>query len=478
MSIKPLSSRNSAAYSHRQGNYLLRAQRHWQSGCLLAGALAILAGCGPTPAAYDPAVPPPPGVVPVRVQKTAQGYRLLRGEKPYFLRGGAGLQQFAQLKAAGGNTVRLWSTDYATPLMEEAHKQGLSVMLGLWLQPEGSHFSYYDPAKVQAQLALVRQQILRYRRHPALLCWNIANEMDVESGSPRFYEALNDIALLVHELDPYHPVTVSQTDEFEKYAATLHKRAPAVDILSINVYGGLGQLHAKLRQSGWQGPYIVTEYGGRGYWETYKTAWQAPLEQTSADKATFMRTRYEQTLAIDTTQCLGGYVFFWGSKIEYTPTWFSLFEPTGEKTEMVDELHWLWRHQYPANRAPHLTRLLLGGRPADGNLQARAGQRYPALVEVTDPESDSLATRWEVLPELPPGASGKALISRPEPVAGCIVQAQGRQALVQMPASPGNYRLYARVFDGHGSVGTANIPFKVLPEVHSARDSAAATSSR
>jgi hypothetical protein len=461
--IKGLIKINGVAYLGSQGRpFFLTQQCRWAS-CFIIWALALLTACNSTPAAHSPTLPPPPGVVAVRVQKTAHGYRLLRGEKPYFLRGGAGLQQFAQLKAAGGNTVRLWSTDYAAPLLDEAQHQGLTVMLGLWLPPEGRYFSYYDPGKVQTQLDAVRQQVLRYRHHPALLCWNIANEMEFESSSPRFYETLNKIALLIHELDPYHPVTVSMA-EFEKYAATLHQQAPAVDILSVNVYGGLGKMRAKLLRSGWKGAYIVTEYGGRGYWEAEETSWQAPLEQTSTTKASFMRTRYERTLATDTTQCLGGYVFFWGYKFEFTPTWFSLFEPTGEKTEMVDELHWLWRHQYPANRAPHLTKVLLNNRPGDGNVQALPGQRYPARVEVTDPEGDSLTTRWEVLPDMQPHAVGKELITPPEPVAGCILQARGQQAVLQMPARPGKYRLYARVFDGHGSVATANIPFLVRPK--------------
>ncbi|MBF9238523.1 hypothetical protein I2I05_14045 [Hymenobacter sp. BT683] len=403
----------------------------------------------------------PESVIEVKVDTTAHGFRLLRGGQPYFLRGGGGLQQYSQLRAAGGNTVRLWSADYAGPLLDEAHRHGLTVMLGLWVDGENQHFSYYDPAMVQDQLARIREQVLRYRHHPALLMWNIGNEVELKAKGPRLFEALKDIAHLVHELDPYHPVTISMTANLAPYTDYLKVLAPEIDILSLNVYGQLGKLPALVRASGWRGPYIVTEYGGRGHWESDSTAWKVALEQTSSAKAEFMSTRYRQTIAVDTARCLGSYVFFWGTKFEYTPTWFSLFEPTGEKTEMVDELHLLWRKQYPANRAPHLTELRLAGYPPGDDVQLQAGQEYPAVVTVTDPEGDSLTTRWEVLPEMRLGATGKEKESPLEPVIGCVLRAEGRQATIRTPTKPGTYRLYVRVFDGHGSVGTANIPMLV-----------------
>jgi hypothetical protein len=402
--------------------------------------------------------PVPPGVVPVVVRKTAQGFQLLRGGQPYHLRGGAGLQQFAQLRAIGGNTVRLWSADYATPLLNEAQAQGLTVMMGLWLEPEGQYFTYYDPAMVRTQRERLRQQVLRYRHHPALLMWNVGNEVEMTAPAPRFFAAVNEIARMIHELDPYHPVTISISDYVGK-AGALRKYAPAVDILSVNAYGRLFTLPAELPKVGWPGPYIVTEYGGQGYWESDSTHWGAPREQPSAVKAEFMSLRYRHSIQADSAHCLGGYVFFWGYKYEYTPTWFSLFEPTGEKTELVDELQLLWRKRYPPNRAPHVTAMELAQQSL--TVVLRPGQQYPARVFATDPEGDSLTVCWEMLPELKAGADTKESTTPAEPITGMFEKAAGLTTLVRMPRQPGAYRVYARVFDGHGSVGTANLPVLV-----------------
>jgi hypothetical protein len=34
--------------------------------------------------------------------------------------------------------------------------------------------------------------------------------------------------------------------------------------------------------SDWQKPYVITEWGTDGYWETPKTEWKAPYEKASS----------------------------------------------------------------------------------------------------------------------------------------------------------------------------------------------------
>ncbi|MDO7884487.1 glycoside hydrolase family 2 TIM barrel-domain containing protein [Hymenobacter cheonanensis] len=375
--------------------------------------------------------------------------------------GAGGLDGFAQMRQAGCNTMRLWSTDYAAPLLDEAQKQGLTVMLGLWLEPEDQHFTYYDPEMVRAQRQRVRQQVLRYRHHPALLMWSIGNEVEQSATGPRLFGAVNEIARMIHELDPYHPVTTALASDFEWRARQLQRLAPEIDVLSVNVYGKLRMLPQLIRKSGWQGPYIVSEYGAPGYWEAPKTPWEAPLEQNSTEKAESVGQAYRKSILADSSYCLGSYAFYWGSKFEYTPTWLSLFEPTGEKTALVDELTWLWSRRRPANAAPRLNAVLLAGRQAASSVQLPGGQEVMASVDATDPEGDSLTTRWEVRPEMELTFKTEVVATPTEVLPGCIRRAWGRQALVRTPSRPGAYRLYVRVFDGHGSVATANIPFLV-----------------
>ena len=50
-------------------------------------------------------------------------------------------------------------------------------------------------------------------------------------------------------------------------------------------YADIVNLPWELRESGWDGPYAVTEWGATGHWECGKTSWGAPIEDNSSVKA-------------------------------------------------------------------------------------------------------------------------------------------------------------------------------------------------
>jgi hypothetical protein len=454
--VNKLANKNPFNYFQSNRNWLLLSLP------LLFGLL--LMGCGESSHSKKEGAQlaaPPKGVTVVSLRKTAKGTELLRGGKPYFIKGGGGLQYLDRLREAGGNSVRLWSTDYAKPLMDEAQSRGLTVMLGLWLAPEDQHFTYYDPAMVQAQRERIRQQVLRYRNHPALLMWSIGNEVEQTATGPRLFTAVNEIAHMIHELDPYHPVTTALAHDFVDRAKELQREAPEIDILSINIYKQMSEIPYMVRLSGWKGPYIVSEFGSRGYWEIDNTSWSAPIEPSSGEKADFIRSSYPSGILADSSHCLGGYAFYWGSKFEYTPTWLSLFEPTGEKTEVVDELYQIWSNRRPANRAPHLSSILLAGKLAKTNIALQPGRSYPVQLKVTDPEGDSLTTRWQVYPEMKVNGKIEDTATPLEPIQGYAGEGKGTHPIMRAPAQPGLYRVFVWIYDGHGSVATANVPFWV-----------------
>ncbi len=412
--------------------------------------LVMLASCGGSTTGSIDELPK----ASVRVVKTPQGFKLERNGKPFRLRGAGGTQYYDRLKEAGGNTVRLWSAEYAGPLLDEAHRNGLTVMLGLWLEPEGKSIDYYDRTSVQAQLQRLREQVLRFRHHPALLMWNVGNELDLAKPNPELYSAMNEVALMIRELDPAHLITTSLANPAS--ASFVVRWAPAIDIISINSYAGFGDLPAKIRETTWTGPYIVTEFGPMGYWEADKSPWGAPREQSSAQKAAFTAVRYRQTVIADSNRCLGSYVFFWGRKFEKTSSWFSLFNEKGEKTLLVDSMRYLWSGKRPANFSPSVVRLELAGQ-RDGNFpRLSPNTSYPLSAIATDPDGDALTAVWELWPELAPESDAE---ERTEALSGYISHATAQGATLRTPMKPGAYRLLLTVHDGHRGIGTANIPF-------------------
>ena len=398
-----------------------------------------------------------------RIQKNGAGYQLYRNGKPFFIKGAGGYTFYDRLREMGGNSVRVWDTSAGERVLNQAHEQGLSVMMGIWLMREKEGFNFFDKEAVEQLKLQVREEVLRYRHHPALLMWCIGNEMELGLANVKGWRVLNEIAAMIHELDPNHPTTTAMISIEPQKIRLVKNLCPHIDVLSFNKYAGLMTLADDIQNAGWDGPFIISEYGQPGYWETWFTDWGMPIELSSSQKAQQIRSRYKAGILAHTSRCLGSYAFYWGQKQECTPTWFSIFTETGEKTAVADMLQYLWSRRWPANRAPHLASIQLQtlGRTTINRLQP--GTTYSAQVKVQDPEGDSLRYHWEVLPESNWHTLDGSIDKEVKPTPVSNVLAVNNTPLVQLtsPLKPGPYRLFAYVYDGKGSVATANIAFLV-----------------
>ncbi|MBC5991235.1 glycoside hydrolase family 2 TIM barrel-domain containing protein [Pontibacter cellulosilyticus] len=401
----------------------------------------------------------------VEVIKEKDGkYVLYRNGKPYYIKGAAGYDYYDRVAAYGGNSVRVWDTEDAQRILDEAHKNGLTVTLGLWMQREREGFNYYDKELVQQQKEELKQVVLKYKDHPALLMWCVGNELYAEGSNVKVWDAVNGIAEMIHEVDPDHPTTTTVMNVPLKVINLIVDRCPALDILSINSFAGLHNMHSEMAQTDWKGPYVVSEFGGRGYWESYLTWWNAPIEQTSSEKAEFTRKFYTDVIRKDTTHCLGSYVFLWGEKQETTPTWFSTINTKGEETEMIQVMGELWSGNEADNKAPYIAYLKLNHKFAFDQIYLRPKQAYLGAVYTFDPDKDSLQLHWEVLPEIKSedGNTGEEIT--PPPIHGLLSNTGNDKLILTTPQKEGAYRLYVYVRDGKGKLATANIPFYVTKQ--------------
>ena len=154
------------------------------------------------------------GPIKVEIVATNNGYQLLRGGQPYIVKGaGVVSQNLKSLLAHGGNSLRTWSVDgraeTAQELLDRAHALGLTVSLGLEFHRERQGFDYNDVDAVALQFEQSKARVLKYKDHPALLTWIIGNELNFNFENPKVYDAVNDVAKMIHELDPNHPTTTT-----------------------------------------------------------------------------------------------------------------------------------------------------------------------------------------------------------------------------------------------------------------------------
>jgi hypothetical protein len=175
------------------------------------------------------------------------------------------------------------------------------------------------------------------------------------------------------------------------------------------------------------------------------------------------RQRYESIVS-HRDRALGSYVFLWAQKEERTPTWYGMFLETlpalgiaGESCPTVDSMAFAWSGSLPANRAPAVTTLTLGGQKAEASVTLTTGQSITAQVVATDSEGDPLTFLWEILEDsdVEGGAPSRPLrVGQPQKTTASTLS-------VTAPTTAGLYRLYVYVLDGKGHAGTANLPFRV-----------------
>ena len=399
-------------------------------------------------------------VIKVEIKKDSGNWQLYRGGEPYYIRGVGGQKYMDRAVAYGANSIRTWGAGEAIAVLDEAHSKGLSVLFGLWVGCERQGFDYDDSRAVEAQLAYFTEIVKEHKDHPAILMWGIGNETDLFYSDFKVWNAIEDIAAMIKREDPNHPTMTVTAGLDIAEVQLIQERAPSIDVYGINTYGDLIGSGEVLRMAGWEKPYVIAEWGPTGHWEVAKTEWNAPVEQTSTEKALSYRKRFIEGIAEDKEMCIGSYVFLWGQKQETTPTWYGLFLEDGTETQVMDELEYAWTGSYPDNQGPTIESYTIEGKDRYESVYLDPGRYYSVSMKVSDPNNDELTYKWELLPESRDIKSGGDKESRPDAVEIKFKGESNKGDIVfRAPKKEGPYRLFVYIYDGNGKAATANFPF-------------------
>ena len=397
--------------------------------------------------------------MPVELVQNADGaWQLLRDGEPYTVKGAGGNASKEQLAAAGGNAFRTWGVGEETgDLLDLAQSLGLTVAVGHWLGHERHGFDYGDSEQVREQFERVREYVLRYRDHPALLLWGVGNEMEgfAEGDNPAIWAHVQDVAAMIQELDPHHPVMTVTADIGGDRVRAVHEFCPDVDIMGINSYGGLPSIPERYRAAGGTKPILITEFGPPGTWEIPMTEFGAAPELTSTQKALVYRDAFTAGCLEAGELCLGGFCFIWGFKVEATATWYGMFLPSGDKLAAVDAMTEIWSGRPPENLCPEIR--TFGVRGPD---VVAPGDTVRVDLEIVDAEGAEIAVNWEVCGEISEYDTGGDTRPAPLKLAGIVVDSSPTGATLVMPGG-GIYRVYMTASDGEGGGAAASVPIKV-----------------
>ena len=400
-----------------------------------------------------------------KVQTTDSGFVLMRNGSPYYVKGVGGEVNFDKMISIGANSFRTWGVENAQKVLDEAQKRGLTVMLGLWLQHERHGFDYNNKDKVKSQLDYFKNVIKQFKDHPALLMWGVGNELDLDYTNPNCWNAVQDIAQYIHQIDPNHPTSTVTAGLDSLEVQYIKSRCPDIDIYSINTYGNIAGVPQNIARFGWSGPYMITEWGPNGHWESPQTNWGVSIEQTSTEKTASYLTRYKEYIAPNKSHCLGSYAFLWGAKQEYTETWYGLFSKDNLPTEPIDALEFVFTGNWPKKPAPSVMAMQIDGKDAFKSINLKAGEKFPASIKILLPDSlsnEHVDFVWRIFEESTDKKSGGDVEAEATELTGLIVKGSNKSEVVfRAPLQAGSYRIFVTVIH-KGKVAYANIPFKVI----------------
>lgn len=153
---------------------------------------------------------------------------------------------------------------------------------------------------------------------------------------------------------------------------------------------------------------------------------------------------------------LGSFVFYWGQKNEITPTWYSLFDEKGLKTQPVFELQQEWKETSQVFAGPELNYILLEGKGAQDNILLESASEVNAEVVLPKMNDKNFELLWEIRNESWYESHISTLVNK-------ISAKKGKEQIrFRVPEKEGPYRLFLYVTNNTEYVATANIPFYVL----------------
>jgi len=405
----------------------------------------------------------------VFVSGADQGFELIRNGNAFRIRGASGLGHIKELAAYGGNTLRVYDTTNLSTVLEEAEKYRVAIIVDIPLLPFNEKYnSYKDSAENEKLKAGVRQLVKRFRHHPALLVWNLGNEVEypLVLSENNFIRTFNELIDLIHKEDPDHPVSTAITFPSKREILSIGYHSPELDLIGFNVFGNIKTLDSELSKIGLllrPFPFYISEWAHDGPWEATSTKWAAPIEPTSTKKMEQLSERYRMLMSQGKANNLGTLTFYWGQKLESTPTWFSTFYDSNKKSEVLRTLEHLWKDTKNPEPAIGLNYMLIDGLGAPSSLVYRPGQRKTAKLTFLEDHSDKLDIHWEVYREawdLRKWGEGEKL----RRIHNAVQLAAGDSVIFRTPSREGPYRIFAYVYDSGGYAATANIPFYVLNE--------------
>ena len=368
---------------------------------------------------------------------------------------------FEELKFMGVNAVRTWNYgEYSQELLDAAHAQGIKVMMGIWMRhgrpgmEADDSFNYLED--VEGMEAMFNESIAAvelYKDHPALLTWGVGNEVYLNMATDEEKQAysifLEKVCSKIKSLDPNHPIASVEAwtfglDWWEEYV-------PSLDIYAINCYGaGADVLQDEIDSRAITKPYMITEFGVRGEWDSSEDANGVLIEPDDNEKYETIVTGYTEWIS-PKPSCLGVFNFHYSDANTHMSPWLLTHHRGNTRPQ-----YWAIREAYtgekPLNNVPEIQEFALASNAAE------IGDWVPVTLQTTDLEEEGLTIDFFYNQR----TGSRARRDQLNPLVFRGNLSDGFE--IQMPVEEGPIKVYVNVTDTYPNVGIATTSLVVIDE--------------
>jgi cellulose synthase/poly-beta-1,6-N-acetylglucosamine synthase-like glycosyltransferase len=366
------------------------------------------------------------------------------------------LQDFSAIKAMGANTIRRYDDGmYDDNILNVAEEKGLKVQFGFWFDPKIDY--YRDSVQVEEYIQRVEETVKRFKDHPAILSWSIGNEtwglLKHNYGKPyltrvrsHYLKMIEYLAQRIHEIDPTRPVFSSMEHEEDQLAgeiAAFRDYVPSLDAIGINSYytEQISQLNYVVKRFDTLRPYMVTEFGPRGYWTPEFSRLDPDsmlVEDSDGEKADYYCNEWKKYVKGHKGDNIGGFAYCFRDRMEGSNTWFGLVDYKGRKKPSYHALKTLWTGEDEKASLP----VVKINVPSQ---KLKPGQEYTFTASI-EGAKENYTYEWQL--------RKREYMEKID----VDVEEDGKTVHVKIPKDPSLYRLYLYVSDENGNVVTASQP--------------------
>jgi cellulose synthase (UDP-forming) len=265
------------------------------------------------------------------------------------------------------------------------------------------------------------------------------------------------LAERIHVLDPTRPVFSCMEHVYYQTPgelAAFHDGAPSVDVMGVNSYYGeqISKLHQIWYQFDSLRPYLVSEFGPRGYWEDLYNTFTPDgslIEQSDSAKAQWYKFQWKNYVIGHKGSNIGGYAYCWHDRMEGSYTWFGLTDHLGRPKPSYYALKSLWTKEKND---------LLPTYKIEGPLHYLRGKEYRFKAVSPSAHKKDLAYEWLLLKDQ---EWYMVRAKYMEKVGNVTKSGDGHSVFVKIPEEGSRFRLYLFVTDQQKNVTTASVAIKV-----------------